>query len=62
VGWSKVKLDRGESKEVMIEIDPWYVSVFNVDQDAWQLLPGDYTFLVGSSSRDLPLKESINLK
>jgi beta-glucosidase len=62
VGWSKVKLDRGERKEVTIEIDPWYVSVFNVDQDAWQLLPGDYTFLVGSSSRDLPLKESINLK
>jgi beta-glucosidase len=62
VGWSKVKLDRGESKEVTIEIDPWYLSVFNVDRDAWQLLPGDYTFLVGSSSRDLPLKESINLK
>ncbi len=62
VGWSKVKLDRGESKEVTIEIDPWYLSVFNVDQDAWQLLPGDYTFLVGSSSRDLPLKESTNLK
>lgn len=62
VGWSKVKLDRGESKEVTIEIDPWYLSVFNVDQDAWQLLPGDYTFLVGSSSRDLPLKESANLK
>ena len=62
VGWSKVKLDRGQSKEVTIEIDPRYLSVFNVDQDAWQLLPGDYTFLVGSSSRDLPLKESINLK
>jgi beta-glucosidase len=62
VGWSKVKLGRGESKEVTIEIDPWYLSVFNADQDAWQLLPGDYTFLVGGSSRDLPLKESINLK
>ena len=62
VGWSKVKLDRGESKEVTFEIDLRYLSVFNVDQDAWQLLPGDYTFLVGSSSRDLPLKESINLK
>ena len=62
VGWSKVTLDRGESREVTIEIDPWYLSVFNVDRDAWQLLPGDYTFLVGGSSRDLPLKESINLK
>ena len=62
MGWSKVKLDPGESKEVTIEIDPWYLSVFNVDRDAWQLLPGDYTFLVGGSSRNLPLKESINLK
>jgi beta-glucosidase len=62
VGWSKVKLDPGESKEVTIEIDPWYLSIFNVDRDAWQLLPGDYTFLVGGSSRDLPLKESIDLK
>jgi len=62
VGWSKVALDRGESKEVTVEIDPWYLSVFNVDRDAWELLPGEYTFLVGGSSRSLPLKESINLK
>jgi beta-glucosidase len=62
VGWSKVKLDPGESKEVTIDIDPWYLSIFNVDRDAWQLLPGEYTFLVGGSSRDLPLKESIDFK
>jgi beta-glucosidase len=62
VGWSKVKLGPGESKEVTIEIDPWYLSIFNVDRDAWQLLPGEYTFLVGGSSRDLPLKESVDLK
>ncbi len=62
VGWSKVKLDPGGSKEVTIEIDPWYLSIFNVDRDAWQLLPGEYTFLVGGSSRDLPLKESVDLK
>ncbi|MGA7632879.1 MAG: fibronectin type III-like domain-contianing protein, partial [Terriglobales bacterium] len=57
-----VKLDPGGSKEVTIEIDPWYLSIFNVDRDAWQLLPGEYTFLVGGSSRDLPLKESVDLK
>jgi beta-glucosidase len=62
VGWSKVKLGPGESKEVTIEIDPWYLSIFNVERDAWQLLPGEYTFLVGDSSRDLPLKESVDLK
>jgi beta-glucosidase len=62
VGWSKVKLNAGESKEVAIEIVPEYLSIFNVDQDAWQLIPGDYTLLVGGSSQSLPLKESINLK
>jgi beta-glucosidase len=62
VGWSKVKLGPGQSKEVTIEIDPWYLSIFNADRNAWQLLPGQYTFLVGGSSRSLPLKASVNLK
>jgi len=62
VGWSKVKLNTGESKEVSVEVDPKYLSIFNVDRNAWQLVPGDYTFLVGGSSQELPLKESVNLK
>jgi len=33
-----------------------------VERDAWQLVPGAYTFLVGGSSQNLPLKESVNLK
>jgi hypothetical protein len=56
------KDDAGESKEVTIEIDPWYLSIFNVDRDAWQLLPGQYTCLVGGSSRSLPLQAYVNLK
>ena len=62
VGWSKVKLDAGESKEVAVEVDPEYLSIFNVERDAWQLLPGGYTFLVGGSSQSLPLQASVNLK
>ena len=62
VGWSKVKLNAGESKEVSVEVDPKYLSIFNVDRNVWQLGPGDYTFLVGGSSQELPLKESVNLK
>jgi beta-glucosidase len=62
VGWSKVKLNAGESKEVSVEVDPKYLSIFNVDRNAWQLVPGDYTFMVGGSSQELPLKESVNLK
>ena len=62
VGWSKVKLDPGESKIVTIEIDPWYLSIFDVSKDAWQLPAGEYTFLVGPSSRNLPLKATTTLQ
>jgi beta-glucosidase len=62
VGWSKVKLNPAESKDVVVEIDPLYLSIFNADQNGWQLVPGDYTFLVGGSSQSLPLKGSVSLK
>jgi beta-glucosidase len=62
VGWSKVKLNRGEGKEVTVDVDQKYLSIFNVEQNGWQLIPGDYTFMVGGSSQSLPLKESIALK
>ena len=59
VGWGKVKLDAGESKEVTVEIDPKYLSVFDVGRNAWQLVPGDYTFMAGGSSQSLPLIQSL---
>ena len=62
VGWSKIKLNGGESKEVTVEVDQKFLSIFNVEKNGWQLLPGDYTFRVGGSSQDLPLKESVSLK
>jgi beta-glucosidase len=62
VGFSKVKLNAGESKEVSLEVEQKYLSIFNVDQNAWQLLPGEYGFMVGGSSQDLPLKQSVALK
>jgi beta-glucosidase len=62
VGWSRVKLNPAESKEVVVEIDPLYLSIFNVDRNAWQLVPGDYTFMAGGSSLSLPLTQSVSLK
>lgn len=62
VGWSKVKLDPGEKRTVTVEIDPKYLSIFDVQKDGWALVPGDYTILVGGSSQDLPLKSVINLR
>jgi len=62
VGWSKVRLNPGESKEVMVDVDPKYLSIFSVQQNGWQLIPGDYVFMAGGSSQDLPLKQTANLK
>jgi len=62
VGWSKVSLQPGESREISISIDPRYLSVYDEQTDAWKLLPGEYTFSVGGSSQNLPLREKIQLK
>jgi beta-glucosidase len=62
VGFSKIKLNAGESKDVAIDVDAKYLSIFNVAQNGWQLLPGDYGFMVGGSSQSLPLKATVSLK
>jgi beta-glucosidase len=62
VGWSKVKLEAGESREVVVEIDRQYLSVYDPGGHGWKLVPGEYSFQVGGSSQDLPLKQSITLK
>jgi beta-glucosidase len=62
VGWRKAKLAAGESKKVMVDIDPLFLSIFDADKNAWQLAPGEYTISVGSSSRDLPLHATVQMK
>jgi beta-glucosidase len=61
VGWSKVQLNAGESKEVSVDVDSKYLSIFDVKQHGWQLVPGEYGFMVGGSSQSLPLKQSVSL-
>jgi len=61
VGWSKVPLNPGESKNVSATIKPLYLSIYDESSDSWKRVPGSYTFLVGGSSRDLPLSEKVNL-
>ncbi len=60
-GWSKVQLNPGESREVSLSINPRELSIYDVSTDAWKQLPGRYTFMVGGSSKDLPLHQEINL-
>jgi beta-glucosidase len=55
VAWEKVHLAPGEAKTVTLTLDPHYLSIFNADKSAWELVPGDYKVLVGGSSRETPL-------
>jgi beta-glucosidase len=60
VAWERVPLAPGESKTVTLKVDPKFLSIFNEEKDGWELLPGEYQFLVGGSSRSLPLKAAVN--
>ena len=62
VGWDKVYLNAGESKEVRVAVRSLYLSVYDEGSDSWKLVPGSYTFMVGGSSQSLPLVEKVNLK
>ena len=61
VAWDKVALGPGESKTVTLKLDGQLLSIFNVDKDAWDLLPGEYRLYVGGSSRNTPLIATIKL-
>jgi beta-glucosidase len=52
-----------------VAVDPKYLSIYidhgndhGDEQQGWKLVPGQYTFLVGGSSEDLPLKQETTLK
>lgn len=62
VGFSKVKLAPKEKKQVTVEIERKYLSIWDEAKDAWSLVPGEYTFMVGGSSDKLPLKATVRLQ
>jgi beta-glucosidase len=58
VGWAKVPLKPGESREVTVAVPQKYLSIFDESANSWKLVPGSYTFMVGGSSQDLALKQA----
>jgi beta-glucosidase len=60
VAWAKVQLSPGESKTVTLPIEAKFLSVFDEQKDDWDLLPGQYQFFVGGSSRSTPLAATVS--
>jgi beta-glucosidase len=59
-GFKRVKLSSGQTKKVSIKIPRKAFAHYDTDQKKRVVEPGTYKILVGSSSRNLPLKASIS--
>jgi beta-glucosidase len=58
IGWTRIELAPGESKQVSIPVDRDRLSVYDEGSDSWKLVSGTYTVRVGGSSQNLPLQET----
>ena len=54
-GFAKVYLAPGESRKVTINLDRRSLAYYDVSANAWDVAPGVYRILVGSSSQDIRL-------
>jgi len=59
VGWTRVGLAPGESKAVSVSIDDRVLKTFDEEKNVWNMRPGDYQVLVGGSSDNTPLTETL---
>jgi beta-glucosidase len=60
-GFQRIHLNAGESKEVSFTIAPEMLSM--LDKDLKTVIePGDFRIMIGASSRDLRLKETLTVK
>ncbi len=61
VGYDKIALQPGESREVTVAVDPLFLAVYDEASGAMKVMAGQYTFAVGGSSQALPLKTETTL-
>ncbi len=66
VGWAKVELEPGETREVTVTLDPNAasrpLSYWNVTTNGWQIASGDCLVYVGASSRDIRLTGALPMR
>lgn len=59
VGWQRVVLEPGESREVTVKLEPLAMSVWDVTGKRWTRPAGDYRVMVGASSADDTLSATL---
>jgi beta-glucosidase len=60
--FKKISLKAGETGKIEINISQDAFSYYNTDKKAWTIDPGKYEILIGSSSRDIKLKNTVTVK
>ena len=61
-GFAKVTLEPGESREVRFTLDKRSFAYWNQKIHDWHVETGAYTIEIGASSRDLPLKGTVQIE
>lgn len=60
-GFKKVFLKKGESKTVTMELDRSAFSFWHPETKQWTMEPGEFELLIGASSRDIRLTQTLKL-
>ena len=61
-GFNKTYLEPGEEVEVSVDLDGRAFAYYNVKINDWHVESGDFTILVGASSRDIRLEDTVTVE
>jgi beta-glucosidase len=59
-GFQRISLKAGESKEIVFDITKETLQMLNQEMK-WVVEPGDFRIMIGASSRDIRLREILNV-
>jgi beta-glucosidase len=60
--FAKVPLKPGQTRHVQLELDAHSLACWNTNIHGWDILPGIYQVMVGSSSSDIRLQGTFNIR
>jgi beta-glucosidase len=60
-GYAKVALKPGQTRHVQLKLEPHSFACWDTRTHGWTIVPGTYRIMVGSSSRDFELQDSLQL-